>query len=64
MGFLLSERGIEANLEKCTTIINMKSPTNVKEVQHLMGRMVVGFPIHKQGERYPYFACLRKYERF
>jgi len=31
--FLLSERGIEANTEKCDEIIRMRSPTNVKEVQ-------------------------------
>jgi len=27
LGFLLTERGIEANLDKCTTIIEMRSPT-------------------------------------
>jgi len=35
LGFLLTERGIEANLEKCTTIIVLRSPTSVKEVQQL-----------------------------
>jgi len=33
LGFLLTERGIEANPDKCTAIIGMRSPTNVKEVQ-------------------------------
>jgi len=32
LGFLLTERGIEANLEKCTAIIEMRSPISVKEV--------------------------------
>jgi len=27
--FLLTERGIEANSDKCTTIMEMRSPTNV-----------------------------------
>jgi len=39
LGFLLTERGIEVNLEKCATIIAMRSPTSVKEVQYLTGRM-------------------------
>ena len=33
LGFLLSERGIEANPEKCAAILAMRSPANVKEVQ-------------------------------
>ncbi|RDX91097.1 Retrovirus-related Pol polyprotein from transposon 17.6, partial [Mucuna pruriens] len=33
LGFMLTKRGIEANLEKCQIIINMRSPQNVKEVQ-------------------------------
>ena len=37
LGFLLTERGIEANPEKCTTIIAMRSPISVKEVQQLTG---------------------------
>ena len=39
LGFLLTERGIEANPEKCATIIAMRSPTSMKEVQQLTGRM-------------------------
>ncbi|RDY11238.1 Retrovirus-related Pol polyprotein from transposon opus, partial [Mucuna pruriens] len=33
LGYMLTERGIEANPEKCRTVINMRSPQNVKEVQ-------------------------------
>jgi len=33
LGFLLTERGIEANPEKCVVIIAMRSPISVKEVQ-------------------------------
>ena len=33
LGFMLTERGIEANPDKCATIIAMRSPTSVKEVQ-------------------------------
>jgi len=37
LGFLLTERGIEVNPDKCTTIIRMRSPAIIKEVQHLTG---------------------------
>jgi len=40
LGFLLTERGIQANPEKCASIINMRSSISVKEVQQLTGRMV------------------------
>jgi len=40
LGFMLTERGIKANHDKCTAIIAMRSPTSVKEVQHLTERMV------------------------
>ena len=39
LGFLLTEQGIQANLNKCATIIEMRSPVSVKKVQQLTGRM-------------------------
>ncbi|XP_020204904.1 uncharacterized protein LOC109790200 [Cajanus cajan] len=39
LGFMLSQRGIEANHDKCQAIVNMRSPRNVKEVQRLAGRI-------------------------
>nr|KYP47153.1 Transposon Ty3-G Gag-Pol polyprotein [Cajanus cajan] len=38
-GFMLSNRGIEANPDKCQTILGMKSPSTLKEVQKLAGRL-------------------------
>ena len=38
LGFLLTERGIEANPDKCAAILAMRSLTTVKEVQQLTGR--------------------------
>ena len=43
LGFLLTERGIEANPEKCATIIGLRSPATVKEVQQLTRRMATLF---------------------
>ena len=39
LGFMVSQRGIEANPEKVHAIINMVSPRTVKEVQKLTGRI-------------------------
>jgi hypothetical protein len=37
LGFLVSYRGIEANPEKVKTIAAMRPPTQIKDVQKLMG---------------------------
>jgi len=39
LGFVLTQRGIEANPEKCKAIIEIRSPTTIKEVQRLIGRL-------------------------
>ncbi|KAL2235270.1 UNVERIFIED_CONTAM: Retrovirus-related Pol polyprotein from transposon opus [Sesamum indicum] len=36
LGYMVSDRGIEANLEKIDAILKLKSPTSVKEVQKLI----------------------------
>ena len=66
MGFLLSERGIEANPEKCTAILAMRSPAHVKEVQQLTGRMVaLSRFVSASGEKgHPYFQCLKRNNKF
>jgi len=38
-GFMLTQHGIEANPKKCNAIIEMRCPTSVKKVQHLIGRL-------------------------
>ena len=35
LGFMVSQRGIEVNLDKIQAIMNMEPPKNVKEVQSL-----------------------------
>ena len=39
LGFMVSQRGIEANLDKIWAIIEMAPPKNVKEVQSLNGKV-------------------------
>ena len=40
LGFMVSYRGIEANPDKIQAILNMKSPSNVKEVQSLTDELL------------------------
>jgi len=63
---LLTERGIEANPEKCAAILGMRSPTSVKEVQQLIGRMAALSKFVSAGgdKGHPYFQCLRRNSRF
>ena len=39
LGFIVNSRGIEANPEKIKAPIDMKSPTKIKDVQSLTGRI-------------------------
>ena len=66
LGFLLTERGIEANPEKCAAIIAMRSPISVKEVQQLTGQMsALSRFVSGGGDKdHPYFQCLRRNNRF
>ena len=66
LGFLLTKRGIEENPKKCATIIAMRSPATVKEVQQLTGRMVaLSHFLSVGGDRgYPYFQCLKRNNDF
>ena len=40
LGFMVSSREIEANLDKIQVVLNMKSPRNIREVQCLTGCIV------------------------
>lgn len=39
MGFMVTQRGVEANPEKIQALINMKPPTKPEEVHSLTGRV-------------------------
>lgn len=50
LDFLLTEQGIKVNLEKWLTIINIRTPANVKEVQWLTRNK---WPLCLMGQRFP-----------
>ena len=39
LGFIVNHRGIEANPDKIKAVLDMPSPSGIKEVQHLTGRI-------------------------
>ena len=39
LGFIVSQRGIEANPDKIQAILNMEPPKNIKDIQSLTGRV-------------------------
>lgn len=66
LGFMLTGRGIEANPDKYSAIINMRSPTTVKEVPKLTGRVAaLARFLSKLGDRaFPFYWCLKKNDKF
>ena len=66
LGFMLTQRGIEANPEKCKAIIEMRSPTTIKEVQRLIGRLTaISCFLPKLAEQtQPIIQLLNKSTRF
>ena len=66
LGFMLTEKGIEANPEKCRAILEMRSPTLVKEVQQLTGRVAAlsRFIPSVARRALPWYQLLRKNKEF
>ena len=62
LGFMVSQRGIEANLEKVQAIINMVSPRTVKDVQKLTERIAAlnRFVSRVTDKCLPFFKTLKK----
>ena len=62
LGFMVSQRGIEANPDKIWTITEMAPPRNVKEVQSLNGKIVVlnRFVSRATDKCLPFFRMLKK----
>ena len=62
LGFLVSQRGIEANPDKIQVILSMEPPKNVKEVQSLTGQVEAlnRFVFKVTDMCLPFFRVLRK----
>ena len=62
LGFMVSQKGIEANPKKVQAIINMVSPKTVKEVQKLTGRIATlnRFVSRATDKCLPFFKTLKQ----
>ena len=62
LGFIVSQRGIEANPEKVQAIINMTLPKTVKEVQKLTGQIAAlnKFVSRATDKCLPFFKTLKQ----
>ena len=62
LGFMVSQRGIKANLNKIQAIIEIAPPRNVKEGQSLNGKIVTlnRFVSRAKDKCLPFFCTLKK----
>ena len=62
LGFMVSQKGIEANLDKIQAIMEMTPPRNVKKVQSLNGKLAAlnRFVSRAMDKCLPFFRTLKK----
>ena len=62
LGFIVNNRGIEANSDKIKVVLDMPSPSGIKEVQHLTGRIIAlsRFVSRASDKCQPFFQVLKK----
>ena len=62
LGYMVSQQGIEANLQKVKAILKMTSPRNIKEVQRLTGRVAAlnHFVSRATDKCLPFFKTLKQ----
>ena len=62
LGFIVNNRGIEANPDKIKVVLDMPLPSNIKEVQRLTGRIVAlsRFVSKASDKCQPFFQVLKK----
>ena len=61
-GFIVNNRGIEASPDKIKAVLDMPPPSNIKEVQHLTGRIAAlsRFVSKTKDKCQPFFQILKK----
>jgi hypothetical protein len=62
LGYMVSSRGIKANLEKIQAILEMQSPKTTKQLQQLTGRLAAlnRFISRSTDKCLPFFKILKK----
>ncbi|KAK9053624.1 hypothetical protein SSX86_024698 [Deinandra increscens subsp. villosa] len=66
LGYMVTERGIEASPKQIKAILNLKSPTTIKDVQKLTGRIAAlnRFISRSSEKSKDFYEILRKDKRF
>ncbi|XP_038708511.1 uncharacterized protein LOC120003565 [Tripterygium wilfordii] len=66
LGYIVTQRGIEANPDEIRAILDLPSPKYVKEVQKLTGRVAAlnRFVSRSSDKRHQFFTTLRKINNF
>ncbi|XP_061351831.1 uncharacterized protein LOC133296787 [Gastrolobium bilobum] len=66
LGFMLTNRGIEVNPDKCRAVLEMKQPESKKEIQQLTGRLaaLTRFLPKSAEKALPFFKLLKKEAEF
>ncbi|KAI3446714.1 hypothetical protein Pfo_003379 [Paulownia fortunei] len=66
LGYMISQRGIEANPEQIDAILNMPPPRHIKHVQQLTGRLAAlnRFISRSADKGLPFFKVLREGKNF
>ena len=61
LGFIVNNRGIEANPDKVKVVLDMSLPSNIKEVQRLIGRIAAlsRFVSEASDKCQPFFHVLK-----
>ena len=62
LGFIVNSRGIKANPDKIRAVLDMRPPSNTKEVQRLIGRITAlsRFVSRSNEKCQPFFQVLKK----
>ena len=62
LGFIVNNRGIEANSDRIRVVLDMSSPSSIKEVQRLTGRIATlsRFVSRASDKCQPFFQILKK----
>ena len=62
LGFIVNHRGIEVNLDKIKVVLDMPSPSSIREVQRLTGRIAAlsRFVSRVSDKCQPFFQVLKK----
>ena len=62
LGFIVNNRGIEANPDKIKVVLDMQPPSNIKDVQRLTGRIdaLSRFVSKASDKCRPFFQVLKK----